>query len=295
MTRLRSGMLLFTALALIAGGAAPASARSVGQVIDDAALTTEIKAKLTADKLSNLMRIEVSTNNGIVTLNGVVEDPERRARAAQIASGVGGVKGLINNIHVAGTTIPPAPTATASPPPVTATPAPSTGSMPSPVGGVDATGTIASIDERARTITLQDGRVLRLTESTMLWQPSTIGALRPGSHVYVRGAVPLAVQPTAAPAVPEWRMGTVRTVDRGASQLILSDGTMVRVGSTAVLRRGSERLALEQITPGSEVVVRTIARGGGTAEGSALPGQNVTAVVDAAEINVVWTPVTSVR
>ncbi|HYE89770.1 MAG TPA: BON domain-containing protein, partial [Terriglobales bacterium] len=286
-------MILFTALTLAAGGALPASARSVGQVIDDTAITTEIKAKLTADKLSNLTRIEVTTTNGIVTLNGVVDDPERRARAAQIASGVGGVKGLVNNIHVAGTTIPPAPvpTATTTPPPVTATPPPSAAAMPSPVGSVDATGTIASIDERARTITMQDGRVLRLTEGTMLWQPSTIGTLRPGSQVYVRGAVPLAVQPTAAAAVPEWRMGTVRTIDRGANHVILNDGTVVRVGSTAVLRRGSERLALEQITPGSEVVVRTTARGG-PAEGSALPGQNVTAVVDAAEINVVWTPVT---
>ena len=44
----------------------------VGQVIDDTVLTTEVKAKLSAEKLSNLTKIEVKTDQGIVTLNGTV-------------------------------------------------------------------------------------------------------------------------------------------------------------------------------------------------------------------------------
>ena len=107
MTALRHALVLVAALAIVGTTAHDAGARSVGQVIDDTAITTEIKAKLTTEKLSNLTKIEVRTDNGIVTLNGVVDDPARRARAAQIASGVGGVKGIVNNIHVAGTTIHP--------------------------------------------------------------------------------------------------------------------------------------------------------------------------------------------
>src|SRR5436853_2052677 len=88
-----------------ADGAAAQPKRTVGQVIDDAAITTQIKAKLTADTLSNLTRIEVKTDYGVVTLNGTVDGPERAVRAAQIASAVNGVRGLVNNIHVSGTTV----------------------------------------------------------------------------------------------------------------------------------------------------------------------------------------------
>src|SRR5438552_1085995 len=61
-----------------------AATRSVGQVIDDTVITTEVKAKLSAEKLSNLTKIEVKTDQGIVTLNGTVDDPARAARAVQI-------------------------------------------------------------------------------------------------------------------------------------------------------------------------------------------------------------------
>ena len=55
---------------------------------------------------------------------------------------------------------------------------------------------------------------------------------------------------------------------------------------------------LEQIVPGSEVVIRPMAPSStATAEGSAMPGRlgTTTAVIDAAEINVVWTPAGGAR
>ena len=262
-----------------AGAWAPAAARSVGQVIDDAAITTEVKAKLTADKLSNLTKIEVKTEAGIVTLNGVVDDSERRLRAAQIVSSVNGVKGLVNNIHVAGSTVPAAPAAS---------------SVPLPGSSVDATGIVSHVDPNTGTITLQDGRVLRTTGQTVVWQPSTVQGLRPGSHVLVRDAAPIGVHPTAAMGAPEWRMGTVRSVDRTAGVVVLNDGTLVRVTPTAVVRRGSERVMLDQLLPGTEVVIRTVPNRSGSAEGSAFPGRVSSAsTIDASEINVVWTPVGS--
>ena len=292
-------------------------ARSVGQVIDDTAITTEIKAKLAAERLSNLTRIEVTTDNGIVTLGGVVDEPERAARAAQIASGVGGVRGIVNKIHVSGTTIPPAPpvasvpartTPTATPPapnapvvtpPVAVPPrvseAASRDTAPAataPGMSVDATGVIASVDRANGTVTLQDGRVVRFTDRTMVWQPVAVDALRPGTRVYVREAAP--APPSVAGSGPEWRMGTVRLVDRTTNQVVLTDGTIVRVASNAVVRRGSERLLIDQILPGSEIVVRT-APNAASAEGSALPGTTVNTTIDAAELTVVWTPVNDRR
>jgi hyperosmotically inducible protein len=279
MMSLRSMSLGALALiALVAGAPAVTSAqsRSVGEVIDDTGITTEIKAKLTADKLSNLTQIGVNTRNRIVTLTGTVDSLERQARAAQIAGAVKGVRGVVNNIQVAS-----APSA----------PSPPTASVPGQPA-VDVTGVVAQVDPATRTITLQDGRVLRLTDQTLVWQPTTFDALKPGASVLVRGAAPVVVQPGAP---NEWRMGTVRHVDRLASQLVLTDGTVVRVPPSVNIHRGADRLTIEQIVPGSEVVIRRMAPSP-TAEGSAMPGQTGTpAVIDAAEINVAWTPVGGLR
>jgi len=276
MNALRQTIVVAAVLAFGAGVATPAlAARSVGQVIDDTAVTAEAKTKLAADKLSSLTKIEVKTENGIVTLNGVVDDAERRARAAQIVSNINGVKGIVNNIHVAGTTVPPAPVATSA--------------APVPGQSVDATGIVAYVDPANGTITLQDGRVLRLTGQSVVWQPSTIQNLQPGTQVFVREAAPIGVQAPTAVTPPDWRMGTVRSVDRAAGVLVLNDGTVARVGPAAVVRRGSERIGLDQIVPGSEVVMRTLPIG---AEGSAFPGQVSTAfTISVSEVNVVWTPV----
>jgi hyperosmotically inducible periplasmic protein len=45
-------------------------------------------------------RIDVDTNNGVVTLNGIVDSPEQRARAEELASRVDGVKRVVNNLQV---------------------------------------------------------------------------------------------------------------------------------------------------------------------------------------------------
>lgn len=74
--------------------------KTAGQNVDDAALTTAVKTKLVADKLSSLTRVDVDTNNGTVSLNGVVESSDQRARAQELASQVNGVNRVINNIQV---------------------------------------------------------------------------------------------------------------------------------------------------------------------------------------------------
>jgi len=51
-------------------------------------------------RLINLTRIDVDTNNGVVALNGVVESPDQKARAEQLARRVDGVRNVINNLQV---------------------------------------------------------------------------------------------------------------------------------------------------------------------------------------------------
>src|SRR5947207_6117715 len=124
-TRIASAALIGL-LALAVAGVITAHARTVGESIDDARIAGEITARLTAESPSNLVKVNVKSESGIVTLDGTVDSEEKRARAAQIASGVDGVKGLVNNIQVAGATAPPSTTVGTSP--------------------IDATGTVASVD-----------------------------------------------------------------------------------------------------------------------------------------------------
>ena len=92
-------------------------------------------------------------------------------------------------------------------------------------------------------------------------------------------------------------MGTVSRVDGAARQLVLNDGTVVRVTSATNIHRGADRLTLEQIEPGAEVVVRTapVTAGGGS-DASALPRQTASSpTLDASEVSVLWTPAPSSR
>jgi hyperosmotically inducible periplasmic protein len=74
--------------------------KTAGQNVDDAALTTAVKTKLAADKLSSLTRVDVDTNTGQFLSTAVVESPDQRARAQELASQVNGVNRVINNIQV---------------------------------------------------------------------------------------------------------------------------------------------------------------------------------------------------
>jgi hyperosmotically inducible protein len=68
--------------------------------IDDAAISTAVKAKLTADRFSNIVNVEVNVTNGIVTLAGEVPNAQVKADAEREARSVDGVRGINNNLQV---------------------------------------------------------------------------------------------------------------------------------------------------------------------------------------------------
>jgi hyperosmotically inducible protein len=96
----------FKTLAVVAvilsllSGCGSMTGKSTGRTIDDASITASVKSKLVADKVANLTRVDVDTNNGTVYLNGTVETPEHKARAEQLAWQSGGVKAVVNNLQV---------------------------------------------------------------------------------------------------------------------------------------------------------------------------------------------------
>lgn len=102
MKGLRKVFMAALAVAFFAGLLAcqtPAG-RTPGAVVDDATITTKVKAKLFEDEKLSGFAISVDTFKGEVTLTGAVKTPEEKERATEIARSVEGVKAVNNILHL---------------------------------------------------------------------------------------------------------------------------------------------------------------------------------------------------
>jgi hyperosmotically inducible protein len=98
MKRLLGAIVILT---LVAGPALVASAGdSVGTKLDDAGITTKVKAKLTTDSVKNLVKVHVDTKEGVVHLAGTVPTEADRAEAEHLARGTDGVKDVKNDLTI---------------------------------------------------------------------------------------------------------------------------------------------------------------------------------------------------
>lgn len=80
---------------------APTAKREgTGEYIDDALITTKVKAALAADPNVKATEVNVETFKGAVQLSGFVSSPEAINKAVEIARGVQGVRGVKNNMVV---------------------------------------------------------------------------------------------------------------------------------------------------------------------------------------------------
>ena len=99
MSKLRITSLVLMTL-LIIGGCTSMTGQTAGQYVDDTTITASVKAKLVGEKTANLTRIDVETTNQIVTLTGIVESADQKAKAEQLTRQVSGVKSVRNNLQV---------------------------------------------------------------------------------------------------------------------------------------------------------------------------------------------------
>lgn len=84
--------------AIYSGCAATSTRESTGEFIDDATLTTKVKAAFVKDPVVKAIDVKVDTFKGAVQLSGFVDNAEQKARAEQIAAGIQGVASVRNNI-----------------------------------------------------------------------------------------------------------------------------------------------------------------------------------------------------
>jgi osmotically-inducible protein OsmY len=73
---------------------------STSQQSNDDLITRSVTLALVEDRVMNLVRVDVDTEDGVVYLTNEVDTVEHKMRAEQIARTVYGVKDVVNKIKV---------------------------------------------------------------------------------------------------------------------------------------------------------------------------------------------------
>ena len=76
------------------------TAKTAGEYVDDAVITSKVKAAFAADPTVKATEVNVETYKGDVQLSGFVAEPGDAQRAVEIARGVKGVTLVKNDIRV---------------------------------------------------------------------------------------------------------------------------------------------------------------------------------------------------
>lgn len=98
-TKLASALAVIV-LAAASGCAVQRGQETVGAYVDDAAITTSLKARYVENKEVDASSIKVETLNGTVMLSGFAKNANERSTAEDIAMKVNGVKTVKNSIVV---------------------------------------------------------------------------------------------------------------------------------------------------------------------------------------------------
>ena len=97
------GLGLATAEAASSDKSEPqAKSDGVGALITDSVITTKVKSKMMGDKSLKNSDINVTTTNGVVTLEGTASNAKAKSLAAAEAKSIEGVKSVDNNLRTPG-------------------------------------------------------------------------------------------------------------------------------------------------------------------------------------------------
>jgi osmotically-inducible protein OsmY len=82
------------------GHTAFAADSAVGTYVDDATITTKVKAALVKDESLKAFDIHVYTSKDVVRLTGAVKSAAQKAQAVRVASSVSGVLSVTDDLTV---------------------------------------------------------------------------------------------------------------------------------------------------------------------------------------------------
>jgi osmotically-inducible protein OsmY len=94
--------LLIAVLAFggIAACAQTSTHESTGAYVDDATITTKVKAAILGDASLKVFEIHVLTDKNVVQLSGFVDSPAMIVRAGYVAGSIDGVRSVRNDLVV---------------------------------------------------------------------------------------------------------------------------------------------------------------------------------------------------
>ena len=94
--------LTLSAFALSLGLGMAANAETTGQYIDDATITTKVKAALIGSDQMKGSSVDVETDKATVNLTGMVNSKAQEIEAVRLANQVNGVRTVMDHIAVRG-------------------------------------------------------------------------------------------------------------------------------------------------------------------------------------------------
>ena len=100
LTAVLAAALSAAALVTLPGCSVVRGQESVGAYVDDATITTQVKARMVENKDVDAGAIKVETLNGTVMLSGFAKNEKERSTAEGIARNVNGVKSVKNEIAI---------------------------------------------------------------------------------------------------------------------------------------------------------------------------------------------------
>jgi hyperosmotically inducible protein len=98
--QLRTILTAAALVTLVAGCSAILGRETSGEYVDDATITTKVKAQIFNDPSLKVLQINVETFQDVVQLSGFVDSSASKERAAQIARNVTGVRQVKDSLIV---------------------------------------------------------------------------------------------------------------------------------------------------------------------------------------------------
>jgi hyperosmotically inducible periplasmic protein len=79
----------------------PTPDSTIGDKIDDASITAQVKSTLMTHRSTSVLHTTVSTADGVVTLGGIAKNDAEKALVTKLVNDVKGVNSVINNMTIA--------------------------------------------------------------------------------------------------------------------------------------------------------------------------------------------------
>ena len=73
----------------------------MGDKIDDASITAEVKSSLMSHHSTSALHTTVSTTDGVVTVGGIAKNAAEKSLVTKLATDINGVTSVINNMTIA--------------------------------------------------------------------------------------------------------------------------------------------------------------------------------------------------